>query len=84
VVGRTWAETTGRACLCAAPRAGGAPSRKNPRPKNCSQSLGVSGKADTQLLATGMAVLVVKKPEMLLCQWIKSSHPGLPESVPAA
>ena len=61
-----------------------APSRKNPRPKNCSQSLGLGGKADTQLLAIGTAVLVVKKPEMLLCQWIKSSHPGLPESVPAA
>ena len=72
MVGRTWAETTGRACLCAAPRAGGAPSRKNQRPKNCSQSLGVSGKADTQLLATGMAVLVVKKPEIIYIRSINS------------
>lgn len=82
-MGRIWPDTTG-AGGGHAPRAGGAPSRKNPRPKNCSQSLELSGKANAQLLATGMAVSVVKKPEMLLCQWIKSSHPGLPQSVPAA
>ena len=46
---------------CGQPLGQGQPrAERTHNPKNCSQSLRLSGKADTQLLAAGMAVSIVK------------------------